>query len=154
MSTTYVQALSILSVRCSEFVSTGVPLFRTIDTDDWFRRIKLRQRKDVDVPALNESVGQTITHRLLEASTTGGSHYVFPTNGYSCVWTPAAVTPTTLDRPAPFRHGDLLKASLAGRGVVIYGIPDFYIVRVDACSDYSTLCEAIISSGFVPTHTD
>lgn len=160
----HVDALRKISIRCKEFVSLGIPLYKEVpwQIGGTFNRIKVRFRKTpIFGEALNQLAGQEIADRYVEATTIwqpsspeSSYYYMFPVDGYDIVWSPSRpniikALQEGLSIPS-LRHHELPLAIEAKRDVIVFDLADYYIIHVDACVDYPTLSEAITSSNFEP----
>lgn len=167
MTSSYVDSLRKINIRCSDFLDTQVPLYKVLSWDAYgtFSRIKVRQRKEPSFGVqLNTLVGAEISTKFVDATTvqpqiteTQSMYYVFPVDGYRFVWSPSAANVVESLREGSainqVRASNLSLAAQARRDLLLYGIADYYVIHTDAAPDYSLLLEAITSSSFAPTPT-
>lgn len=125
---------------------------------------------DLTQDTVSERYVQTRT-RVYSDGDAQSTYYVFPTNGFRSLWSvphhdisvqlSQAAAGLTLIQDMPdlkqqavehfretgmtYNHTEL--CGDADREVLVYNVPDFYVVHTEAVSDYPTLLEAITSSG-------
>lgn len=165
MTSSYVDSLRKINIRCTDFLDTAIPLYKVLPWDAYgtFSRVKVRQRKEPSFGAqLNQLVGSDISTRFIDAMTvepplseTQSLYYLFPVDGYRFVWSPSAanVIESLKEGSAvnQVRSANIHLAAQAQRDLLLYGIADYYVIHTDAAPNYSVLLEAITSSSFSPT---
>jgi hypothetical protein len=121
--------------------------------------------------AVCERYVYTRTRPYLEDEEPQSAYYMFPTNGFRSMWSidhhnlidqldkvafglsmiqdvpdlKLEAVNHLRDRTIRYNHTDV--ACGEERELLVYNIPDFYVVHTEAVSDYQTLLEAIASSG-------
>lgn len=154
--------------RCSQFIkeSGGLPVFKTLNRDENFVKVKARLRKHNSQfsETFNNAFQEETSHLRQRAVfahgqlTEGESYYLFPTDGYGYVYNPQVQDSSTLvtvhetlQDPDIFtellQHNytntNLVEGIESGAELLFHGIPFCYAVKTRSVDSYEELLSVV-----------